>query len=49
MNLQIHLKIIFLNFALKSANEFENGEEIKKSIFLNIDALVLFKDLLACQ
>lgn len=30
VNLQIYLKIIFLNFVLKSVNEFENGEEIKK-------------------
>lgn len=37
VNLQIYFKIIFLKFVLKSVNEFENGEEIKKLIFLNID------------
>lgn len=47
VDLQIHFKRTFLKFSLNGVNEYGNGEEIKKSIFLNIDASILFKDLLA--
>lgn len=43
------LKYFFLKFTLNSAIEFENGEEILKINVLNIDASILFKDLLARQ
>lgn len=51
VDIQILFKRIFLNrkIVLYGINEFGNGEEIKKSMFLNIDASILFKDLLACQ